>query len=187
MALRNAIGIAAPLAIGVALGNPAASTLAATGALNVSFSDGSDGYAQRAARMFTAAIVCSAAIVIGSLAGHDGMVAVAVATAWALVAGMLVAVGTTAGDIGLISLVTVVVFTARPMTMGDAVFSGLLALAGGILQTSLSLAFWPVRQDEPERRVIADVYEELARIASASIATASSMLPRAARRMPRFR
>ena len=174
MALRNAIGIAAPLAIGVAIGSPVASTLAATGALNVSFSDGSDGYAQRAGRMLTAAIVCSAAIVIGALAGHNGAIAVAVVTGWALIAGLLVSVSTTAGDIGLISLVTVVVFTARPMTLDDAVFSGLLALAGGILQTSLSLAFWPVRQDEPERRAIADVYDELARLASISISASEA-------------
>ena len=45
MALRNALGVAMPLAIGIALGNPSGGVMAATGALNVAFSDGKDPYA----------------------------------------------------------------------------------------------------------------------------------------------
>ncbi|MBC7925437.1 MAG: hypothetical protein H7039_07250, partial [Bryobacteraceae bacterium] len=50
-ALRNAIGVALPLALGGALGHVGSGLIAGTGALNVSFTDGRDSYVQRAERM----------------------------------------------------------------------------------------------------------------------------------------
>jgi hypothetical protein len=40
--------------------------------------------------------------------------------------------------------------------------TGLLVLAGGLLQSGFCLAFWPVRRYEPERRVLSRVYLGLA-------------------------
>src|SRR5215831_8408902 len=56
MALRNAIGIAIPLAVGIAAHNPSAGAMAATGALDVALSDGEDPYRNRARRMLAAAV-----------------------------------------------------------------------------------------------------------------------------------
>ena len=47
MALRNAFAVALPLGVGIAIGNPLGAVAVATGALNVSFSDGRDPYYQR--------------------------------------------------------------------------------------------------------------------------------------------
>jgi uncharacterized membrane protein YccC len=167
IALRNAIGMFVPLAISVALGNPAAGTVAATGALNVSFTDGTDPYFQRGGRMLASSFFGALAVLIGGLCGQVDGIAIFVTLVWAFAAGMLV-LNTAAGDIGLISLVTVTVFTARPMTLPEAIYSGALALAGGLLQTSLALALWPVRRSEPERRAIGDLYVALSRLAAAS-------------------
>ena len=70
-ALLLATIAAAPLAAGVLLGNPAAGTVATTGALNVSFSDGSDPYVRRAGRMFTAACIAAVAVFIGGVFGTE--------------------------------------------------------------------------------------------------------------------
>ena len=167
IALRNGIGMTLPLAVSVALGNPAAGTVAATGAFNVSFTDGTDPYFQRGGRMLVASFVSAIAVLIGGLCSHHDVVAIVVTLVWAFAAGMLV-LNTAAGDIGLISLVTLVVFTGRTMSFPEAVYAGTLALAGGLLQTSLALALWPVRRSEPERRAMGDLYIGLSRLADTS-------------------
>jgi uncharacterized membrane protein YccC len=48
LAFRNSVAVALPVAVGLALGNPLGSVAVATGALNVSFADGTDPYGQRA-------------------------------------------------------------------------------------------------------------------------------------------
>src|SRR3954452_23660658 len=124
IALRTTIGISFSLALAWSVGNPAAGTVAATGAMNVSFSDGSDPYFRRAGRMLAASFCGSIAVFIGALISHNDVLAITVATAWAFMAGMLISVSSAAADIGLISLVTLVVFTARPMRLDEAAFSG---------------------------------------------------------------
>jgi hypothetical protein len=88
---------------------------------------------------------------------------------WGLTAGMMVALGTTKADLGTVSLVSLVVFHARPMKLEDALLAGLAALAGGLLQTGFSLLLWPVRRYELERRELAKLYMELAAIPKAPV------------------
>jgi uncharacterized membrane protein YccC len=47
----------------------------------------------------------------------------------------------------------------------QALYAGLLALGGGMLQTVLAVAFWPLRRYVPERRVLGDLFLELSRAA----------------------
>ncbi|HYI92184.1 MAG TPA: FUSC family protein [Bryobacteraceae bacterium] len=166
IAFRNAVGLTVPLALAVAFGNPTAGTIATTGALSVAFSDGSDPYIRRAKRMLTATIFVSLAIFIGALSGRNDLVAIVLVTTWAFAAGMLIAIDSAWADIGLISLVTLVVFGARPMSVEEAAYSGAIALGGGLFQTSLSLSFWPVRRHEPQRRAVGELYRGLAELAS---------------------
>src|SRR6267378_7339157 len=98
MALRNTAGVILPLIAGYALGMPRGGLAMASGALNVSYSDGSDPYAQRAKRMLASTVWCSIAVLLGGLTAHSNTIAVIVATLWAFTAGMLVALGSTAGD-----------------------------------------------------------------------------------------
>src|SRR5713226_1702307 len=110
MALRNTAGVILPLVVGFALGMPRGGLAMASGALNVSYSDGHDPYPQRARRMLASTVWCAIAIFLGAITGHRNVEAVFVATAWALIAGMLVSVGTTAADVGVISPVLLVVY-----------------------------------------------------------------------------
>ena len=169
LALRNTAGVALPLLAGVALGNIPAGLATGTGALNVAFSDSQEPYPQRGRRMLAASVLVGFAVFVGALCGRNTITAVIVATAWAFGAGLLVALSTAAADIGGISLVTLVVYMAVPQPLDRAIYAGLLAFAGGLLQTLLAVALWPLRRYMVERRALADLYHELARIAAAPI------------------
>src|SRR6266853_2053648 len=136
MALRNSIGVVLPLIVGFALDMPRGGVVVASGALNVAYSDGSDSYAQRAKRMLSSSVLCALAVLLGGLSGNHNVAAVIIATLWALAAGLLVAAGTTAADLGVISLVTLLIYAAQPLTAQQALISSALAIGGGLLQTT---------------------------------------------------
>lgn len=165
MALRNSIGVVLPLIVGFALNMPRGGLVVASGALNVAYSDGSDPYAQRAKRMFASSVLCAVGVLCGALSGSHSIAAVIIATLWAFAAGMFVAGGTTAADLGVISLVILLIYAAQPLTIHQAWISSALALGGGLLQMALSVALWPVQRYEPERRALAALFLELARAA----------------------
>ena len=156
------------------MGMPRGGLAMASGALNVSYSDGHDPYPQRAKRMLASTVWCAVAIFLGGITGHRNIEAVFVATAWAFIAGMLVAIGTTAADVGVISLVLLVVYAAQPLTPRQAAEAGLLALGGGLLQTALSIALWPVQRYDPERRALGGLFLELSGVAGKPLETAGS-------------
>ena len=169
LAVRNTVGVALPLVVGVALGQVPAGLAMATGALNVSFSDGQEPYRQRGRRMLAASMVVAFALFAGTLSGHHNFAAVMIAALWAFAAGMMVALSTTAGDLGTISLVTLVVYMAVPQSFERAVYGSLLAFCGGLLQTLLAVAFWPLHRYIYEQRAVGDLYAELARTAAAPV------------------
>jgi uncharacterized membrane protein YccC len=182
MALRNTAGVLLPLIAGYALGMPRGGLAMASGALNVAYSDGSDPYGQRAKRMLLAGVLCSIAVLLGALTGHYNVASIALVTVWAFAAGMLVAVGTTAADLGVISTVMLVVYGGQPLTPWQAAGSALLAMAGALLQTGLSVALWPVQRYQPEKRALGTLFAALARAArtpsqaaNAPAATAESL------------
>lgn len=163
IAFRNALATAVPLGISVALGNPLAGIAIATGALNVSYSDGTDPYAHRARRMLSWSVLGAFAVFIGSVTGRYPWAALFVTAAWAFVAGMCPAISTKAGDLGLNTLVAVIVFAARGAKPAQgALITALLVLGGGLLQTCFALLLWPLRRYKPESRAIAQVYRDLA-------------------------
>lgn len=168
IALRNTIGIVLPLAAATAEGQPAAGLVMGTGALNVAFSDNEDPYARRARRMLAASLLVGSVVALASLCGSAPRLAVVMVTFWAFLAGMLVALGSTAADLGVITLVTFIIFSSDQRSVPQAGTYGLLALGGALLQTALSLALWPIRRYEPERRALAELYRELSRMAGAS-------------------
>jgi len=164
--LRNAIGVALPLVAGAVTGQLAGGLLVSIGALNVSYSDGPEPYRLRAQRMLIAAFCCAAAVGAGGLLGREHLLLILLAGLSAFAAGMLVAVSQTAADLGVMTLATLIVFAAQAMTPQAAWQSALLALGGGLFQTALSVASWPVTRFAPERRVLAAFYMGLSRAAA---------------------
>jgi uncharacterized membrane protein YccC len=166
IALRNAVGVAVPLAVGIAMGMPLGGLAVASGALNVAYSDGHDPYGQRAKRMLASSLLCSLAVITGGLAGHHSVAAIALAAVWAFGSGMAIALGTNAEGLGVISLVVLIIYSAQTLTPERALQAGGLAFVGGLIQMFLSLALWPVRSYEPERRALANLYLALGKAAS---------------------
>jgi uncharacterized membrane protein YccC len=166
IALRNALGVAIPLAVGIAMGMPLGGLAVASGALNVSYSDGHDPYKGRARRLLASSVLCSIAVMAGGLAGHHNAAAVVLIAVWAFGSGMAITLGTTGESLGVISLVVLIIYSAQTLTPERAVQAGALAFAGGLMQMALSLALWPVRAYEPERRALANLYLTLGRVAS---------------------
>ena len=176
--LRNAIGLAIPLGAATAAGEPFYGLLGSLGAMNAALSDGSDPYLPRGGRMLAASALGAVAIAAGAIAGSHPVAAGSLILIWCLGAGLLVALDQAAADIGLLSLVMVLVFVGQPMSPDRAVTAGLLALAGGCLQTVLSVSLWPFRRYEPERRVIAALYSEIAAMAASASPLRTSEPPR---------
>src|ERR1043166_2826991 len=70
-ALRNTLGVVAPLIVGHSMGMPRGGLAMASGALNVSYSDGSDPYEQRAKRMLASTLWCSIAVLLCGWTAHS--------------------------------------------------------------------------------------------------------------------
>ena len=175
--LRNALGVAVPLIVGVATGETAGGLMMAVGALNVSYSDGVEPYRQRAWRMLAASCFGALAVGAGGLLSSDHLLPIPLAAVCAFAAGMMAAVGETASNIGVMTLATLIVFAAQTMTPVAALQSGLLAFGGGLLQTALAVATWPVGRYRPELRALAALYSELARSAANAEESAASDAP----------
>ncbi len=164
IAVRNTIGVVLPLIIAGAVGQHALGLVGSLGALNVAYQDGVDAYGLRARRMLTASVFVGLALFTGGLVAHNDVLAILVATAAAFLAGMFVSLGTAAGDIGTVTLVTLVIFTSRPLSPADAAISGLVAFGGALLQTGLALLLWPVRRSAKERVALSTLFSELAEL-----------------------
>ena len=164
IALRNSLAVALPMGVGIALGNPLGAVAVTTGALNVSYSDGTDPYAHRARRMLAWTILGAFAVFTGTTTSKFHWAAILIPTIWAFIAGMCLSISTRAGDLGLNTLVALIVFAARgPTTFKGSVEAAGLVLGGGLLQTLFAVLLWPVHRYDPERHAIGSVYAELAK------------------------
>ena len=163
---RNALGVALPLAVGIAIKMPLGGLAVASGALNVSYSDGHDPYGQRAKRMLATSALCAVAVMAGGLAGHYSVLAVLLTAFWAFWAGFAIAVSPTAESQGVISVVVLIIFAAQVLTPERALQAGALAFGGGILQMLFSILLWPVHAYDPERRALSNLYLTLGKAAA---------------------
>lgn len=163
MAFRNAAAVAIPLSLGIVFHHALAGVAIAAGALNVSYSDGRDPYAHRARRMLGWTALSAVSVFLGSVTGSNSWLAVVVAALWAFMAGMLVSVSTRMGDLGLNTLVSLIVFAARgAMPLEGAATAAGLVVIGGLIQAGVALLLWPIHGSEPERAAIADAFGKLA-------------------------
>ena len=163
---RNALGVALPLAVGIAIKMPLGGLAVASGALNVSYSDGHDPYWQRAKRMLATSALCAIAVIAGGLAGHYSVIAVLLTAFWAFWAGFAIAVSPTAESQGVISVVVLIIFAAQVLTPERALQAGALAFGGGIMQMLFSILLWPVHAYDPERRALSNLYLTLGKTAA---------------------
>jgi uncharacterized membrane protein YccC len=161
VALRNTAAVVLPLAVGVASGHLGIGLGIAAGALNTMFSDQPGPYRLRMWRMLMAAGAAGISAFAGyTLGGNDVLIALA-ALLWGIGGGLLVALGTDAGRIGLTSMILLVVTAADPRAPAEAIGPALLLFGGGLLLTLFSIAAWPLQRYRPERSALAQLCREL--------------------------
>ena len=104
------------------------------------------------------------AVFTGSITGEHSWLAVLVAAVWAFAAGMFVAVSTRAGDLGLNTLVSCIVYGARGAAgLVGATETALLVFAGGLIQMLFAIVLWPIRRYNPVREALGEIYRKLAK------------------------
>ncbi len=101
--------------------------------------------------MLLVRLISAVSLFVGGATGAIGILAVALAALWGFGGGLLVALGSAATQIGLTSMIMLVVFAARPLSPTAAAEQAGLILAGGLLQTLLAVAAWPLRRYGPQR------------------------------------
>lgn len=175
IALRNTIGVALPLAVGAAVGQIAGGLTMAVGALIVAFSDGSDPYRTRLARMLAATVLSGLSVFAGAATAGISLVALLLVALWSFAVGMLVLFGTTPAQLGTSTLILLIIFGAMPMSARDALSTAALVCAGGLLQSALAVAAWPARGFAPERQALERACRALAAWARAPTSSDSGL------------
>jgi uncharacterized membrane protein YccC len=165
VAVRNAVGVVAPLVVGVLAGHVPAGLAIATGALNTMFTDQPGPYRLRMERMLAAACAAGASALLGIVIGGHALLVIPVVVAIAFGAAMMVAIGPMAARVGLTSLIVMLVTADMRLPPANAPGIALLILSGGLLQMLLAVAAWPWQRYRPERFALADFLQQLAQTA----------------------
>ncbi|GAB2488368.1 FUSC family protein [Jatrophihabitans fulvus] len=171
VAFRNAVGIAAPLAIGAVAGHAGFGLAATVGALQTGFADRPGPYRLRMLRMLGVATAAATTSTLAVLCSRTAWLAVVLLFVLALGAGLLLSAGPSATQFGIATTASALVLGHLPEPPGAAVHIGLLVLAGGAGQTLLAVAAWPLGRHRPERDALAALYRDIAHAARAQPGT----------------
>ena len=162
VSLRNAIGIAGPLAVGALAGNAGIGLASTVGAIQTAFADRPGPYRLRMLRMFGTAVVAATTSGLAVAASRTDAASTVLLLVLAFVAGLLVTAGPSATQVGTAAVAAALLLGHVPNSPSNAVHVGLLVLAGGAVQAVLAVAGWPLRRHRPERTALAALYRELA-------------------------
>ena len=161
-AVRNTIGVAVTLLLGIVCGHPLLGVTASIGALNAGFASFQGTYRCRAEVVFAASVGLALSAFVGSTIDHVVGFDILTVALWGFAAGLLVALGQAAAVVGLQSVIGLVVFSQFTFTPAVAAQEAGLLLAGGLLQTVLIVVVWPLGRFPAERRALSAVYRQLA-------------------------
>lgn len=134
------VPIAFCLAVGLAVGHPAAGMIAAGGAMTVGFGAKQSIDRSRLLPMIFASAGIAFSTFVGMIAGHDNYTLIPVAAFWGFGYGMLTARAGGYGWVGQQCVVTLLVGSAFPFSATLAAQRALLLLAGGAIQVLWSSA-----------------------------------------------
>ncbi|MFJ3904335.1 FUSC family protein [Streptomyces sp. NPDC090025] len=164
---RASIALAAPLAVGFAVGQPAYGALVSMGALSGVIGDTADAYRMRIFNIAVPQLFGALGVTLGTLVFGHGWLAVGALTLVALVSGMISSIGAVASVSGLLLLLNAVVGAGLPMP--DPWWKApLLLTAGGVVVLVLTLLGWPWRGGQPERAAVAGTYRSIAELYEAA-------------------
>jgi uncharacterized membrane protein YccC len=160
--LRCAAGVAIVLVGSLATGHPMEGVSAAVGAFIVGFASRQGVYRTRAAAMLLTSAAMGLATFLAAVSGANLFATVAIALVLGFAAGMLASLGPVWTTIGLNSLVAFAIFGQFHETPLQALERAGWVISGGVLQTILLVAVWPLARFSAERKVLANAYRALA-------------------------
>jgi uncharacterized membrane protein YccC len=176
---RTALGVLAPLVLGIATGHPEYGTFAALGALPAGFVSFRGITRTRVLLVvITAAGMAVSTFVGAATAAGPAWFLVPVIMVWAYVAGVCAALGPSAVAVSLQWPVAVLIASAIPLSPAQAALRASLVLAGGLWQGALVVSSWALSRGSGERAAMAGSYESLGRYA-AELAAGSGQPPAA--------
>jgi uncharacterized membrane protein YccC len=165
-AIRAALGVAIPFAIGIAVKQPVYGSIAAAGALPAGVAGMVGGGRRRPGLITATTIGMTLSTFIGGLvAGHLPLTLAALA-AWGFGAGVAVSLGQEASVVGTQAIVGLAVFGRFPSSVETSAAHAGFVLAGGALQLVLAELIRSPHRFSAERRALAAAFDELAQIAA---------------------
>ena len=161
-AARATAGVVVPLIAGVAVGQPAIGATAGFGALSVGIPSITASPRTPAAIMLATSAGMGLATFVGSVTGLVPAVHLVVLTAAGFVAGLLVAAGPGAAQVGVNAAIALMVFGRFAADPGPAAVHAGWVLAGGLFQTAVAIGVRSPRPLQSQRAALAVAYEALA-------------------------
>ncbi len=171
---RNAVGLMIPLVLASVLGSPAVGVQAAIGGLQTAFADRPGPYRLRVARMLITALAAGITAGLAAGLGNNVFASALLLAVLAFCAGQLLSIGPSAAQVGIAATACALILGHLPQRPLAALYTGLLVLAGGAVQTLLAVAAWPLGRHRPERQALASLYRQLAALAAEPIDAGTS-------------
>ncbi len=175
--VRSSLGVAIALGAGLATGSSLHAVAAGIGALSVGFVSMNGFYRTRAGVMLATAAAMAGCAFVAGLAGPSTAAIVIVVAATGYAYGLLSSLGAGASGIGLNSVIAAIILGNIGTPPSQAPEIAGLVLAGGLVQTLLLVAAWPVGHHRAERNALADAYAALAGFARALAGGTAPVLP----------
>jgi len=161
-AVRAALGVLTPLAIGVATGRIEYGSFAALGALPAGFVSFRGVSRTRVVAVLCAAGGMAVSTFAGATAAHQPWLLVPLVFAWAYATGLLASLGPTVLAVTLQWPVALLIGSALPLSPADAAIRAGLVLSGGLWQCLLVISSWALSRGSAERSALAETYAALA-------------------------
>ncbi|HEV3360467.1 MAG TPA: FUSC family protein [Pseudonocardiaceae bacterium] len=166
-AIRAAVSIAAPMAIGLAVNHLAIGIMFSIGSLVATVTSVSGPYRDRWRRSGLAVLAGAIGFLLGDTVGEHGWWTTALVVLVAAISALISGAGNNASLASLQLLVYVVLGTHEAAIVGPGIAVGCF-LGGAAFALLLSVAAWPVRATAPERALVAKVYDQLVAVLSAA-------------------
>ena len=166
VALKATAGVVIPLIAGIAAGYPLVGATAAFGALSVGYPLVTSGPRTPFGTMLAISLGMGTATFVGAVSGLVPAVHLLVLAAAGFVAGLLVAAGRGATQVGINATIALLVFGRFTAYPGSAATHASWVLAGGLFQTLLAVLAKSPRPLRSQRAALADAYEVLAEAAA---------------------
>jgi uncharacterized membrane protein YccC len=160
------------LAAGTAVGDPVAAVTMAAGAMLVGVAWRVGGGRPPLATMATTTVVMGISTFAGAASGQVPWLHFALVAVWALLAGLIVALGPRGAAVGLQAIIAIVVFGRFPQPIPAAAGLAGLVIAGGVTQLLFCTLVGLSPGLRPQRAALAAAYRRLAAVAASGGSTA---------------